>query len=27
MNMAMMLQAPGKILIHEWYVCVPEGTA
>jgi hypothetical protein len=27
MNMATMLQSPGKILIHEWYVCIPEGKA
>ncbi len=27
MNMAMMLQPLGEILIHEWYVCVPEGAA
>ena len=27
MNMMAMLQSPGKILIHEWYVCILEGTA
>jgi hypothetical protein len=26
-NVAKMLQSPGKVLIHEGYVCVPEGTA